>query len=51
VNILTFFPKFSATGHMCGGPFREGFSANRSRGGAQFVVQCGQWQHSALREF
>lgn len=29
----------------------QGFSANGSRGGAQFVIQCGQWQHSALREF
>jgi hypothetical protein len=29
----------------------QGFSANRSRGGTQFVIQCGQWQHSALREF
>ena len=29
----------------------QGFSANRSRGDAQFVIQCGQWQHSALREF
>jgi hypothetical protein len=29
----------------------QGFSANRSRGGAQFMIHCGQWQHSALREF
>jgi hypothetical protein len=30
--------------------YRQGLSANRSRGGVQFVVQCGQKQHSALRE-
>ena len=29
----------------------QGFRADRSRGGAQFLIQCGQWQRSALREF